>query len=533
VTLASGSTRPYSILLLAFVTGFGLSILLIGNLVFSGFSVLDDHQIIELVGSSGRLPARQIWSTLMSSPLNSSSPRFQPILYLVHIVEASIFGDNPLGYHVVQVVWFGIFLWAVGWAAFRTIGIVSGLAILFLTVNFKFWAAIWTYSLWVSEQLAVMGFGLVIFGVGGGFIWFTHGYKTKIDGAVLLIGIGSLICLGVKENFMFLLGPFVGLLIFAWIKGKLSSAALFLSLGILLLETAICYEIIQRNWGRPTDIYGQDNSIFHRLTALVESSLIWPVIALTVLGSLVLGFATRYGRKHTNLEFRKMACVGTLLIFSGIYLAWEVFFYTGRLPSNVRYDFPSALSYVVAVSVLLYLAFYTVCAWFPRKTELFHFGVQLASSAAVLAGISYASNYVYLPLIEGVARSNARTIAMTRAVDESKKLTAQHPNWPIIIAPSYPLDYEAVLTLPLWFNDIHNPITVSVTINPQKITSPFDQWLVNEMRSWSKEGVSGRLQPSTSEVERAEAMGECYEIAFEDQKTKCVLLPYRPHAYLP
>jgi hypothetical protein len=516
---------------LAFVTGFALSLFLIGRLVFSGFSILDDHQIIEWIGLQDYLSFGHIWSTLMSSPLMSSSPRFQPILYLLIAIEAASFGKTPIGYHLIQVLWFAIFLWAVAWACFRSVGIIVGIVLLFLTVQFEFWNNVFTNSLWASEQHAAMGFGLAIFGIGGGISWFINGYRERMDAAVLLLGSGSLICLGVKENFIFLLVPFLILFVLAVAERRIGVVALSSASVILLLDLAIFGEIIRRNLGRSMDIYGHDNSILHRLDILVQSTLM-PMAAFSIaLGFLIIGIARGFCTKH---DFRKLACAGALSVFSGIYLAWEIFFYVGQLPSNGRYDFPSALCRVIILAVLSYVVVVLLHSRFAGKPLRFFLTFEVLGATIILAGSAAVGGWrSYLPLREASARSYARSAAMREDLKASGMMAAQNPNWPIIIVPAYPRDYEVTYTISVWLHDIRNTKTLFVAVAPEEIASTFDQWLVDAMRSWSLNGVRGRFAPRTPQIDRAAANGECFEIAFAKPVTNCVLLPYRPRAYLP
>src|SRR5262249_5115004 len=120
-----------SMLLATALVGFGLSTILIGPLAFTGFSILDDHHLIAWLGGEHYLRLENFWSALMSTEIGQfgSGGRFRPVLFIIMIFEAWLWGDNPTGYHVVQVIWFGIFLSAVAWASFRSIGFIAGSAV--------------------------------------------------------------------------------------------------------------------------------------------------------------------------------------------------------------------------------------------------------------------------------------------------------------------------------------------------------------------------------------------------------------------
>jgi hypothetical protein len=79
----------------------------------------------------------------------------------------------------VKIIWFAVFLWSVVWAAYRSIGVIAGLAVVFMVINLKMWGDIWTYSSFVAEQPAVFGIAFVVFGFGLAFDWFASGCKTR------------------------------------------------------------------------------------------------------------------------------------------------------------------------------------------------------------------------------------------------------------------------------------------------------------------------------------------------------------------
>jgi hypothetical protein len=530
-------TDRKAMLLAAALVGLGLSVILTGRLALVGFSILDDHHLIGWLGPKHHLPLEKFWSTLISTEIGEfgTGARFRPVFYSILICQAWLWGDNPGGYHVVKIIWFAVFLWSVVWAAYRSIGVIAGLAIVFMVVNLKMWGDIWTYSSFVAEQPAVFGIALVVFGFGLAFDWFASGCKTRIDRALLLAGIGCLIAVGSKENFMFLLGPYLGLLAFAWWKRAVGSAALSAALVLLLLDAVICYGIIVPNWGRPTDVYGIDNSIAHRFAVLRSSPLIWIAMPSAAVGALIAVWALWSNMSANSAELRKTACVGGLLLGAGIYLAWEIFFYDGRLPSGMRYDFPSKLIGPVIAGSIFFLLAQALAPSNEIGRQIRPAALGLIFALIVVIWDAVFTKQRILPIVDSVSHAYSRTQAMMTDLGAARDLTVQHPHWPVIVSPAYPFDFEPVFTLPLWFKQagVQNPITVLASIDPQDIKSPFERSLVDQMQSWSSMGAPGRFEARNFQVENAEAQGHCYEVAFVKPVTACVLLPYRPQAYLP
>ncbi len=218
------------VLFVSTVIGFGLSLALIGRLVFSGFSILDDHQIISWLGTSVR---SRIYSTEIVH--YGSGTRFRPVMFLTLIFESWLFGSKAVLYHLAQIVWFGVFLWSIAWACARSIGILAGLAVLFLVVNGTYWGNIWTHSLFAAEQMASFGWASSSLAIA----WLFPGSSRmprRLDGAVLLVSMGTLICIGSKENFLPQVGLNILLLATGWRKGAIERRTLAACLPLIFFS---------------------------------------------------------------------------------------------------------------------------------------------------------------------------------------------------------------------------------------------------------------------------------------------------------
>jgi hypothetical protein len=510
------------------------SLYLVGGLVFSGFSILDDHNILEWLGSDNKLHASEIWPTLMGTEVGhfAHSARYRPAYYGQMVFEAWLWGDNPVGYHVVQVVAFGLFLWSIAWASFRTIGAIAGIFLIFMVVNAKFWGDLWTYS-FVPEQTAVIGLGLTIFGFGGVLERLLEKQPSRADGWFLLLTVGTLVSEGSKENFVILVPLFVLVFVLALWRRMLSSITIVLGLLSLLLTTAIGYAIIVPNAGRPTDFYGLDNSISHRLDVLLSSQQML-VIAPTILIAALAGLWSLRPWRRNRVDAPKICVAAGLAFGAAVYLSWEIFFYNGRIPSGIRYDFPSELLYPLILAVILYLGMLTL----QRNVRSSALGLRLVVhglviSAFVVGGYIVGEGFLYV--VSLVRHSNMRSQAMMSDLNETRQLSSAHPDWPIIFIPTIPWDYEPTLTAPIWFRKSHivNRMAVMVKVDPADAKFSFEQQLVEKMKGWSEKGVSGRFDTTLADVSSAMAQSHCFEVAFRETSAHCVPLPYNPNKYLP
>ncbi len=533
--------RPHDkrMLALSALAGFGLAIALIGRLVFSGYSILDDHDVVSWLGPNHRLAFSSIWHVLMSTEIGDSVGRFRPVMYGLMVFEDWLWGPHPSGFHVVAVLWFAIFLWGVAWIAFRSIGVLAGCAVLFLVVNGRFWSNIFTHSVMVSEQPALLGLGLGIFGYGLASSWFLKGGRGRFDTAVLLVSLGALICAGAKENFQPPVAFSILLLLAAWRMKAIRGWSLAGAIVLDLLGVAVCLRVILPN-------LGQEGSLLFRLWAVYHSRL-FIYVAVAVGGGIAsLVFGRRERRKRDDWDARAWVVLGFFLLGAGLYLAWELFFYDGRMPYGFdglmpygqRYDFPGLMIYPVLAGSLCFtvLQLRKRLPWAVRQFS--PFALQLCFALLIVnLGTFYYAQGRLLPVISAVETSNRNTQKMEVDLRSSKILADRHPDWPIFVVAVVPMDYEAAVSAASWFcfYGIANPISLVVGVAPRDITSDSYRGLVRAMEEISAGGDKARgYEPATpAMVAGAQAQGHCYVVNFQDVHSPCTKLTYRPDQYFP
>lgn len=537
-TITRWREDPKRLLILSAIVGIGLAIFMIGKLVFSGFSILDDHAIAGWLGPQRHAGLGDFWRMFDTTELAQygTGPRYRPFMYLVVIFETLAWGPHPAGFHVLEVIWLCVFLWAAAWASFRTIGFIGGLGVLFLIANGRYWGNIFTHSTLVSEQSAAMGLGLIVFGFGLLFSWFVHADRRKIDFPAILVVLGGFVCLGSKENFMPMLGLDILLVATAARLGKIGMATLAVCTALILLDVAICYGIIVPNIGRPTDIYGADNSIGYRLRMIHHSPLSWVALLAMASGAAAAIWGRRRMRVQDDRDARIFLALGALLIFSGLYLNWEIFFYAGRLPAGQRYDFPALLIFPILAGSAFYVLSYCAAhvAWLRQRFSPLALQVCFVLLISNVASAYYVK-HTLLSVRGAVRISNEHTGLMKQDLLGARDLAAKHPGWPVIVAATGPLNYEAVVTFPIWmhFFQIPNPAAIFIDIPPSHISTPLDRTLVSMMQDRVVHGSPGNYVPWNPAIEKARADGHCFIVEFEARSSPCTPLPYRPGEYYP
>jgi hypothetical protein len=234
------------------------------------------------------------------------------------------------------------------------------------------------------------------------------------------------------------------------------------------------------------------------------------------------------------------------LLGAGLYLAWEIFFYDGRMPYGFdglmpygqRYDFPGLMIYPVLAACALFALFQLRkrLPWAQRQFSPSALALCFVLLVVNLGTFSYAQGRL-LPVLSAVETSNRNTQKMELDLRSSKILADRHPDWPVFVVAVLPMDYEAAVSASNWFRfyDMSNPISLVVAIPPAEITSASYRGLVRVMEEISSGGDKARgYVPTTAvAVARAQAQGHCYVVNFEDVQSPCTKLTYRPDQYFP
>lgn len=515
--------------------GTALCLFLIGPHVFSGFSVLDDHTVIGWLG-------KDIWSRIASTELvqYGFGARYRPVMYLALIGESLIFGGHPMPYHIVQLVWFGVFLSAFAWAALRSVGLVAGLLLLLLAANGHYWANIWTHSLFAAEQTGSFGLGLVIFGCVSFCNWFINRWPARLDTAVLLVSAGALVCVGSKENFLPLIPLNIALIVVAERHKVITRATLAAALVLVCLQAAICYGILHANLTQLSNT-NPGGGVLARLAAIFHTKRYALRIALAWAGGLTAGAMAWNGRNaRATAQTRRLTVFSGLLLWCGLYACWEQFFYDGMLPKGYRYDFPA----LFIDPILLGAFFYTLVGLRARFDAI---GRQISPLALHIVFAELCLIFVLWPATQlsfnhdslfpvrsAVRVSGEHSATMMRDLERLRQVVVQHPDWPIILRVSRPGDYEAVLTFPIWLNyaGVKNPASIEVDMQKGSFSSA-EAGMAAEIRNRSESGVPGQYVARDASILEAEKNGTCYMAQFTESKSGCVPLPYDPGAYYP
>jgi hypothetical protein len=439
------------------LVGFVVATVLLGPLIGAKLALPDENDIPTFMGRDGitiaDVPRVVVEKTEVGE--YGQGQRMRPVYFVDRVVETALWGYDASKWYALRICMFGLIVAVLLWVYVRFAGLALGAGLTILTLSYPMWTDIWARSTGPSEQIAMLG--TAIFAIGA--TQFVERWKDghSLRTACVLAGVGALIAMGSKENMLFLMLPLAGA-IAAMVARKRTDApgiaALLIAIGMGCWVASSILVYFSAN--KVQDIYGSSPTV-----ALVTSR--WRGLAALAFGAIAYLFATWWvdreiarRRGHAaQAEYRRIAVwffAGVLAIV--VLFVAQFLFYSGRLPSQGRYDFPALL----AVPALIIL-----CTWAWGRTAELLFDWKDATNAFRITASALAIIYALVfpsKLPAAVANRVTQTNIFETGVLQSKEMASKHPDWPIIVRSYDPWDYEVVQTIGVVFlaRQIKNPL---------------------------------------------------------------------------
>lgn len=426
---------------------------LVGNNFSAKLGMIDDHEIAMFLGNDGKVKLTEIPQTILQMTEVGkwgSYLRYRPSYYTLRVIETSLWGDNATLWYLSRYVMLVISMY-LGWKIISKYfpEVVSYLFV-FYVMTMPFWPDLLT-RLGPSEIYTIPALLLFVYGLLTDRLW--------------MIFVGYIVCVGGKENFLFLF-PFV--LLWAGYKiytKKFTKKTLLALLAMVGYTGLIVSAIIVATAKAGTDVYGTQISYRYRVTkffldipTIIKSRYMIP--ALLVMG--VAPFTKSKPWKHL------------LLMLSIIFVIFTQYvFYINQLPTNSRYDFPVMLLFPIfdLVAIKLVLQLLSKKRSYPVAKILiygligigcsayvFHRGFTLIHIASAKVVVSSSEFHQQIETVTNILKDNPsvtvdfvseRSGDFEPIVSVERYLTARS------ITNTFSLDYAAVakLTDPMELND--------------------------------------------------------------------------------
>jgi hypothetical protein len=321
------------------------------------WSMIDDHEIVSLIGSGDGFGFRDIPEALEKTEVSSSSAanRFRPSYYAIRYAEIAAWGANPEYWYAARILIAVLFSLAFTWLCLQVASPLLALGAVIFTLSRPFWVDLFT-RLGPAETYGALGLTLVLLGFILRRQRFCNSYNS------LFLSLGVVVAVGSKENFLFLAAIPVCILVFYWKK-----LSIFLKLTYFIpifYSSWIVLTVLNRLSLSGKDVYSQDVSLDSRASLVFAflkrvDVLLWAFAIALLFCAFFFERLYRHKAQITILSRHEMIIRTTLVTATLLLLLYfsQYIFYSGAWPNvgSPRYLFPGLLFKYMAVLLLLNL----------------------------------------------------------------------------------------------------------------------------------------------------------------------------------
>lgn len=426
-------------------------------LLDAGWSVIDDHEIVSVIGASDRLPVSAILPALQQTELGNAgtSIRFRPSYYGLRFLEAATWGKQPHLWYAARIFIFLFFALLLASISLRIGGALFAFPFLAFALSRPYWLDVFG-RLGPAETYAVFGTSLVacgfIIAAKKGWLWFP----------VTVVAFGVIIAAGSKENFAIL--ALVPLWLIFSPRVRLSPVLRGM-LGVALAYVAwIVIEVVLGLIHAGHDVYANPVSVTSRFGLLSSlfarrDVLVW-LAGSTILLLLTLTWERWHGTAKQALHemrFYIIVVLSLLALFASQYI-----FYMGNWPESSvpRYWFPGVFAKHLAIFVFFVVVAKIVAA-VPRRPKHAIWIIYLLSAL-----------YFAKPAIKDFEANRmaakevvAKTVAFKVSLDKTIEYLRAHPTAALIVNSNSILDYESLYSIERFIRaeGLANPIALNLS----------------------------------------------------------------------
>ena len=516
--------------ILIILGSFSLSLIFWGINLKAKWWIIDDHEIQFFLGKDKIIEIKEIPYLLSQTEIGKwgQYQRFRPTYYFLRIIESLIWRDNTFLWYLSRISIFAIAIACVWNLLQKYIGFIyAGLATLAITLS-SYWVDIFT-RLGPGETYAVFGLSIYVWGYNNLYKYinskqFVRQKKNVLSSFLLLIG--AVICIGSKENFLFLIIPTLWLIVYMFIKKKANLIILITTLLIFIFSFWVLGAIFKALSQTGVDVYQNNVSLkerfnftFNYIPKVFLDFKFYIILIVSLLSIFRLLQLKNYLilKKYLNLSLHYYILI---LLLISLYLS-QYFFYSPNWPTGMRYDFPGFLCLILYLVVfLVYL--YKSLAYFGFKNETALSVINLCILGAFLL-LEPINVYRYF---RDVSNANVlRTNNFTQTIQSVSDYAKQNPEFPIIFESFDVGDFEPVTSVNKFLiaNGVQNKFYLKLNnYHRETYTDTLSLSLYNTMSAISE---NGGTYYNSSNFEK-------YENGI-DQGTNCIVLNFSGESTTP
>lgn len=361
----NSKTKLFLVILISIAFGFYLW----GGNLKAKWGLIDDHMVMHyFVGNADGVSISEIPKILSQKTEVGNFGHTtinRPFYYFGRVLEAALWQKNVSLWYLGRLFLFIVSVAISWWLLQKIMGVLYGGIFLGFIFLDPYWGWIWGY-LGPAESYAMFGcalFFLGFFNIIGKIKKDGDSNKYFIGNSLLLLA-GSLIAIGSKENFLFLVLPLAYLVVII-IKRRVKIPAVVISLSLIFAYSLYIFIGIYLGLAKAGgDVYGQEVGFVGRLKLALDNLLMvfqkigagWLALSF-LLAAIPIKFFTRDEKVFEKYKY----LIKNLFVTASILLALffsQSFFYNGNFPpQSLRYSFPGMLAAPFFVLLLLLTMF--------------------------------------------------------------------------------------------------------------------------------------------------------------------------------
>ncbi len=488
--------KVYLIFSFSFLTGF----ILIGINLTAKWWIIDDHEIAWFLGSKGTLSLFEIPRKLLETEVGKfgTFPRLRPSYYFLRLLETALWGDSPFLWYFARLIMFSIALSFCWYLIQSFIGFISAYIICLFTLTFSYWIDIWT-RMGPGEIYTVPGLSIFVFSYFR-LIELSHLPPTKKEKFYsLLLGIGSFLTIGSKENFLLLAFPLLGLGMILFFKKRLSKFVLAIIAGGITYSVWLGFGLFLTIIKSGKDVYLNETTPLSRIIVLFQvviSTL--PLVFIIILLLVIFQTGAYLSLSEVNREISRgdldktlKSFLLVLLTLLLVYISQGVF-YNGNWPTGIRYDFPGLLVWP-GLFLFTYSYIFKTLRFLKFPPEV----ISILKICVFLTLFLVVQQLGFVPLIIAGFNNSQRTNEFTQNIDLIATKFKETPTASIVFESHSFGDLEPLLSVKrlLVLKGITNDFFIRVhNSNVKAQLNELEEALKERIQFYSLNGGSGEFE---------------------------------------
>ena len=438
------------------------------------WGIIDDHEVFSYLGDDLELQMNEILPVLVNCTEIGNygkTTRYRPAYHFIRILESWLWGAKVHYWYFFRFLLLvtSVFLL---WKSLQPfLGTILGGLLTLMLISGPWMGNIFS-RLGPSETYAFCGLSIYIY----------SSYKLLEHDGLRVISIkwwsihtiACLVCIGSKENFLFLLPlVWVGAL-YAMYKQK---RVLWPAIGEMVLVTAlsalIVGSLILGLKAQGSDVYSNPVDFGSRINIAVSGLLHfnWIPLAFAIL-MLSCSLVLYWFGNRARIDLLITPLINFVIFESILFLLWmfQYIFYNGNLPWNSRYQFPIYWFEVLSIALAIYYVFVLSKNYDNRLLKVLgKYKFQVAFSVGFLFFLSYSggTKFDLRKIYESAVMNKEITTKFSKKMKYAVETLTQDPDKPVLFEIHHISDYEPVISVFSYFNAyrVKNPRFLKVNLS--------------------------------------------------------------------